>query len=76
MIEADDEAEHVADRFHQPGAARRQRGQNEIEPDVLAAAQEPRRRQQRDHIERVFGDFVGPDEALTANEVAQQDVGR
>ena len=39
----------------------------------LAAAQQPRGREQGDEIERVFGDFIRPGEA--AGEVAQDDVG-
>ena len=48
--------------------------QHEIDAHVLAAAQQPRRGQQRHDIERVFGDFVGPGES-GARHVAQQNVG-
>ena len=48
--------------------------QHEIDPHMLAAAQKPRRGEQRDDVERVFGDFVGPGKA-GAREIAQDDVG-
>src|SRR5215475_2348158 len=42
---AHDEADRVGENFHQPGDARRHQGEHEIDAHVLAAAQEPRRRE-------------------------------
>src|SRR5262245_22564448 len=71
---ADRETDEVADRLHQPGDARRHESQNNVEPHMLAAPQQPGRGQERHQIERVFGDFVGPGEAH-AYGVAQHDIG-
>ena len=66
--------EHVGSGLHQPRHARRHERQHEIDPHMLAAAQQPRRGEERDDVERVFGDFVGPGKS-GAREIAQQDVG-
>ena len=73
--QADREARRTsAERLHQPGDARRHERQHEIDPHMLAAAQQPRRGEQRHEVERVFGDFVGPGES-GARQIAQHDVG-
>ena len=64
----------VARGLHQPGHPHRHEREHEIDPHMLAAAQQPRRGQQRDDVERVFGDFVGPGKA-GAREIAEEDVG-
>src|SRR5712691_9115554 len=67
-------SKQIADRLHQPDDLRWNERQHDVDPHMLAATQQPRRRQQGHEIERVFGDFVRPREAA-AQGVAQHDVG-
>ena len=73
-IERAGEAEQVAHPFEQPADARRQRAQQDVDADVLALPQQPRRRQQREQVEDVLGDLVAPGDAAEAH-VARDDVG-
>ena len=72
--DAHGKAEHIAYRLHQPGDARRNKRQDDVEPHVLAAPQQPRRGEEGHEIERVFRDLVRPGKSGT-HEIAQHDVG-
>ena len=68
MHEADGEARATsAAASISQASARRHERQHHVDAHVLAAAQQPRRGEQRDEIERVFGDFVGPGECRCAS---------
>src|SRR3954471_15078597 len=68
-------AENVGGGLAQPRHARRDKRQHHVDAHMLAAPQQPRRRQQRDDVKRVFGDLVGPGKA-PSHQVAQHDIGR
>src|SRR5947209_5366109 len=73
--EAGGEPDEVRQRFHRPGEPRRHDHQHHIDAHVLATPQQARRGEQRDQIERIFGDFVRPGKT-DAERVAYDDVGR
>src|SRR5581483_2598378 len=56
--EAAGDAGEIADPFDHPAKPRREHAQEDIDADVLAPAQQPRRREQGDQIEHVFGELV------------------
>ena len=58
--EARRKPDDVGQRLHQPGDARRHDHQHHVDAHMLAAPQQPRRGEQRDQVERVFGDLVRP----------------
>src|SRR5229473_3208026 len=54
------EPERVDDPLEHPAYARRHRAQDDVDPDVLAAPQQPRRGQHGDEVEHGFGNLVAP----------------
>src|SRR5881628_2787620 len=76
--EAAGEAQDVHHPLEDPADLLRHYSQDDIYPDVLAAPQQPGRREHRDEVERAFRDLVAPLEAGDAREdahVAQQHIG-
>src|SRR5436190_6723816 len=61
--EARDEAEDVGQPLARVGGALGQRAQEDVDADVAAFAQEPRRREQRDRVEQQLGDLVATGDA-------------
>src|SRR6185369_6143487 len=75
---ARDQAEHVGEPFARVGGALRQRAQDDVDADVAAFAQQPRRGEQGDRVEQQLGDLVAPGDAARQagdGDVPRQDVG-
>src|SRR6267378_4059788 len=76
--EAAGEAQDVHHPLEDPADLLRHYSQDDVYPDVLAAPQQPGRREHRDEVERAFRDLVAPLEAGDARDdahVAQQHIG-
>src|SRR5436190_14589371 len=76
--EAAGEAQDVHHPLEDPADLLRDYSQDDVYPDVLAAPQQPGRREHRDEVERAFRDLVAPLEAGDARDdahVAQQHIG-
>src|SRR3954468_13555629 len=75
--EAAREPQAVHDPFEDPADLLRHRAQHDVHPDVLAAAQQPGRRQHGDEVEHAFRDLIAPlqtDHARDDAHVAKQDI--
>src|SRR5690606_1736009 len=73
--QAHDQRQRVAQPLGVPAEARRKPAQQDVDPDVLPAAQQPRRREQRDQVEHVLRKLVGERQAAQVRQqrdVAQQ----
>src|SRR2546425_5275213 len=71
------EPEHVDRPLERPAYAGRHRAQDDVDPDVLATPQQPRRGQHGDEVEHGFGDLVAPrqpDHARNDAHIAQKHV--
>src|SRR5215470_7897107 len=73
-IERAGEPDYIADPLQHPTHQRWQRAQQDVDADVLPAAQQPRRGEQRYQIKDVLAHLTAPGDAAEPN-IAQPDVG-